>query len=364
MIIYFAVRGYKMDCTKEYEKLATQFSIEGEILSVLPFGKGHINKTFLVTTDKKRYVMQIMNSTVFKNIEGLMNNVCAVTKYLSSIGVETLEIVPTKDGKNYLAGEKSIRMNKLIENTVTYQTVTDDKVFENTGKAFGEFQNHLANFDASVLVEIIPNFHNTPVRYQDFKKVLASDTEGRAKNCLKEIEFITSHADKLSKIVDGLDDGSIPLRVTHNDTKLNNILLDADTKQARAIIDLDTVMPGSMLYDFGDSIRFGASTAEEDEQDLEKVHFDVNLFEAYAKGFCGAVKNSITQKEIELLPYSAYLIALELGMRFLGDYLSGDKYFSIRYQEHNLVRARTQLKLADEMEQRLDEMLEICKKYC
>lgn len=353
-----------VDYKKEHIEKAKKFRIEGEILSIEPYGSGHINKTFLITTDKMRYVMQIMNSTVFGNISNLMNNVCAVTEYLVSIGVETLEIVPTLDGKSYLDGEEPVRVDKMIENTLTYQKVENAEVFKNAGKAFGEFQNQLTGFDASVLVETIPNFHNTPVRFEDFKKALDLDVCDRARTCGKETEFVLARKDTLSKVVDGLADGSIPLRVTHNDTKLNNILLDKDTNEARAIIDLDTVMPGSMLYDFGDSIRFGASTAEEDEKDLEKVHFDIKLFEAYASGFCPAVKESITEAEKELLPYSAYLLTMECGSRFLADYLSGDKYFSINYPEHNLVRARTQFKLAEEMEKSLDEMLKICKKYC
>ncbi|MDE7214024.1 MAG: aminoglycoside phosphotransferase family protein, partial [Anaeroplasmataceae bacterium] len=245
--------------------------------------------------------------------------------------------------------------------------VTDKKVFYNSGKAFGEFQNHLASFDASLLSETIPNFHNTPKRYLDFEVALKEDKFNRAKDCKDEIEFILNRKDTLSQVVEGLNDGSIPLRVTHNDTKLNNILMDEKTHQARAVIDLDTIMPGSMLYDFGDSIRFGASTAAEDEKDLNKVHFDTELFEAYARGFCEAVYKSITPRELELLPYSAYLLTTECGMRFLTDYLSGDTYFATKYPEHNLVRTRTQLKLAGEIEKNIKKLQaivqEIYKKY-
>ncbi len=255
-------------------------------------------------------------------------------------------------------------MYDFIENTVTYQTVTNAEVFKNSGAAFGEFQNQLSHFDASVLTETIPDFHNTPKRYENFLKALESDVCSRAESCKDEIDFIVSHQNTYSKAVEGLADGSVPLRVTHNDTKLNNILMDANTDKARAIIDLDTIMPGSMLYDFGDSIRFGASTAAEDEKDLDKVHFDIELFRAYAAGFCPEVKDSIAKREIELLPYSAYLMTVECGMRFLTDYLSGDTYFATKYPEHNLVRARTQIKLASEMETKFDEMLDICKKYC
>lgn len=352
-----------MDYTKEYKQKAELFDLEGNVLTVEPYGSGHINVTLLVTTDKKRYIMQIMNTDVFKDSDGLMNNIYCVTEYLKSLGVETLEIVKTKDGKIYFKDKECLRVYKFIENTVTYQTAPDLNVFKNTGKAFGEFQKQLSNFDASVLCETIKDFHNTPDRFEKFKAALSADAFDRAKNCQKEIDFILQNKETYSRITEGLKDGTIPLRVTHNDTKLNNILMDEKSGAARAIIDLDTVMPGSMLYDFGDSIRFGASTAAEDEKDLEKVNFDITLFESYVDGFCSAVKTSITPKETELLPYSAYLMTIECGMRFLTDYLSGDTYFRTRYAEHNLVRARTQLKLAAQMQKRLGEMQQICYKY-
>lgn len=353
------------DFIKEYKEICELFAIDGEVKSIEAYGSGHINRTFLVTTDKdKRYIFQVMNTNVFKDTEALMNNIYSVTEYLRSIGVETMDFIATRSGKRYYNGNPSCRMYRFIENTVTYQRVTDSKAFKSSGRAFGQFQNHLAHFDASMLVEIIPNFHNTPKRFETFKKALAADVCGRAKYCKNEIDFFLSHADTYSKVIDGLADGSIPLRVTHNDTKLNNVLMDEKTNEARAIVDLDTVMPGSMLYDFGDSIRFGASTAEEDEKDLNKVHFDIYLYEAYASGFCPEVKESITEAEIELLPYSAYLITAECGMRFLTDYLSGDTYFPVKYPEHNIVRARTQIRLASEMEQQLEPMLAIARKYC
>ena len=248
---------------------------------------------------------------------------------------------------------------KNIENTVTYQSVTDREVFKNSGRAFGEFQNYLAQFDASKLTETIKRFHDTPKRFADFKTALEADSFNRAKDCKVEIEFILSHEDTYGIAMAGLKDGSLPLRVTHNDTKLNNILMDAESGAARAVIDLDTIMPGSMLFDFGDSIRFGASTAAEDEQDLSKVHFDIDLFRAYAEGYCEAVKDSITSKEAELLPYGAYLMTIECGMRFLADYLAGDTYFATKYEGHNLVRCRTQLRLASEMEAQFEKMGQI-----
>ena len=348
-----------MDYMKEYKNIAEQFALCGEVQAIEPYGEGHINLTLLVTTDKKRYIMQKMNTRVFKDPVSLMNSICGVTEHLNARGVESLRVVPTKNGAQFLQGDECYRVYDFIENTVTYQTASNKEVFKNSGKAFGEFQNYLAEFDASKLAETIKDFHHTPKRFANFEKALNEDEFDRAKECEKEIAFVLERKDTFSKVVDGLADGSIPLRVTHNDTKLNNILMDAETGKARAVIDLDTIMPGSMLYDFGDSIRFGASTAAEDEKDLSKVHFDIELFKAYAEGYCGAVKSSITAKEASLLGYGAYLMTMECGMRFLTDYLSGDTYFATKYPGHNLVRCRTQFALAKEMEEQMPQMNKI-----
>ena len=351
-----------MDYMKEFKAVCEKFALLGNVLSVEPYGEGHINLTLLVTTDERRYIMQKMNTNVFPDTDGLMANICAVTEYLAGKGVETLCVIPTLDGKSYYSDESGkYRVYDFIENTVTYQKVANKDVFKYSGAAFGEFQNHLAGFDASVLTEVIKRFHDTPNRFENFKKALEADAFDRAKDCKPEIDFVLAHKDTFGKVMEGLADGTIPLRVTHNDTKLNNILMDDKTDMARAVIDLDTIMPGSMLFDFGDSIRFGASTAAEDEKDLTKVHFDIDLFRAYAEGYCGAVKASITEKEAELLPYGAYLMTVECGMRFLTDYLSGDTYFATKYEGHNLVRCRTQLKLAGEIEASFGAMGEIVK---
>lgn len=348
-----------MEYMETYKAVAEQFCLLGEVTEICPYGEGHINLTLLVTTTEKRYIMQKMNTRVFTNPDKLMANICAVTKHLEGLGVETLHVVPTKKGETFLKGEACYRVYDFIENTVTYQKVTDKEVFKNSGRAFGEFQNHLASFDASVLTETIQRFHDTPKRFADFKAALAEDKYNRAKDCQEEIAFILSHESTYGIAMEGLKEGSLPLRVTHNDTKLNNILMDAETGAARAVIDLDTIMPGSMLFDFGDSIRFGASTAAEDEQDLDKVHFDIALFKAYAEGYVDAVKDSITDREAELLPYGSYLMTIECGMRFLADYLAGDTYFATKYEGHNLVRCRTQIRLASEMEEQFAQMGEI-----
>lgn len=349
------------DFIKEYKHIAEQFCLQGDVIDICPYGEGHINLTLLVTTNVKRYIMQKMNTKVFTDPDSLMANICGVTEHLRSRGIETLNVVPTKDGKKFLKGEECFRVYDFIENTVTYQTVTDKEVFKNSGEAFGKFQNYLSEFDASKLTETIKRFHDTPNRFENFKAALAADAFDRAKECQEEIDFVLSHEDTYGIAMEGLKNGSIPLRVTHNDTKLNNILMDAQTNRARAVIDLDTIMPGSMLFDFGDSIRFGASTAAEDEKDLSKVHFDIELFKAYAEGYCGAVKESITPREAELLPYGSYLMTIECGMRFLSDYLSGDTYFATKYPGHNLVRCRTQIRLAAEMEANFEKMGEIIK---
>ena len=348
-----------MNYLNEYGKIANKFALQGDLKDIAPYGEGHINLTLLVTTTEKRYILQKMNTNVFPDPDKLMENICGVTEHLRSRGIETLTVVPTKDGKPFLKEEHCYRVYDFIENTVTYQTASDINVFRASGKAFGEFQNYLAEFDASKLTETIKRFHDTPNRFEQFKATLEKDAFGRAKECKEEIDFVLSHENTYGIAMDELKSGALPLRVTHNDTKLNNILMDKETGIARAVIDFDTIMPGSMLFDFGDSIRFGASTAAEDEKDLSKVHFDIDLFKAYAEGYCGAVKNSITKREAELLPYGSYLMTVECGMRFLTDYLSGDTYFATKYEGHNLVRCRTQLRLAGEMEERFEEMKKI-----
>lgn len=347
------------DYMKEYNVLKS-FAIEGEVKNIAPYGEGHINSTFLAETTEKNYILQKINTVVFKEPENVMKNILFVTEHIEKKGALSLTVIKTNDGEPMLKTEDGCyRVYDFIENSLTLQKAENAEDFRNAGFSFGEFQKALSDFDASKLSETIARFHDTPNRFENFKKAVEENKSGRLQSCKAETEFVLERKDTYDKIVKALADKSIPLRVTHNDTKLNNILMDPETRKGKAVIDLDTVMPGSMLYDFGDSIRFGASTAAEDEKDLDKVHFDVELFRAYAEGFLGALGDSITEKERELLPYSAYLMTIECGMRFLTDYIDGDVYFATKYPEHNLVRCRTQFKLAYEMQQQEKEMSKV-----
>ncbi len=344
------------DYMKEYNAVSA-FLIEGEVTDIAPYGEGHINSTFLVKTTEKNYILQRINTTVFKKPENVMNNIVLVTEFVASKGKLTLTVVRTKDNQPmFRTDDGCYRVYDFIEDSVTYQKAESIEIFKNAGYAFGEFQNALSEFDASLLSETIERFHDTPKRFNDFKEALKNNKSGRKDTCTDEINFVLERENTYGEIVKALAEKKIPLRVTHNDTKLNNILMDGETKMGKAVIDLDTVMPGSMLYDFGDSIRFGASTAAEDEKDLSKVNFDINLFRAYAEGFLSAVKDSITDGEKKLVSYSAYLMTMECGMRFLADYIDGDTYFATKYPEHNLVRCRTQFKLASQMQAQMGEM--------
>ena len=353
--------------TEQVLAVCSRFAFSGNVADVKICGNGHINSTYIVTMeDGKRYILQILNTAIFTDPVGVMNNIVAVTDHiragLAKAGEDaergTLRVISTLDGqKGYADAEGRFwRAYDFVEGTVCRLTMDSAETFTRVGEAFGDFQRRLADFDASVLIESIPNFHNTKNRYANFRVALEKNTSGRAHLVEEEIKFITDRADKCSLIVDALADGSLPLRVTHNDTKLSNILLDETTEDAVCIIDLDTVMPGSSLYDFGDSIRSGATSAAEDEPDLHKVHFLPEMFKAYAKGFIKGCGGALTEKEIAMLPMGGYMLTLETGIRFLTDYLDGDTYFHTDYPEHNLIRARTQFKLVADMEACMQEL--------
>lgn len=357
---------------EELMKVIEEFQIEGNVIAISPYGSGHINLTYLVETTAKRYILQKINHNLFKEVDKLMHNIEAVSEYNRKICLEKgkdpdrecLSLIYTKTNKSYLENkEEYYRIYKYIEDSVCYQLVEKQKHFYESAVAFGSFAGMLAEFDASTLYEILPNFHNTPIRYENFLKSLEKDILDRAKETGPEIEFIHKRKSLYSKIVDLLEAGKMPTKVTHNDTKLNNVLFDKDTGKALAVIDFDTIMPGSICYDFGDSIRFGCSTALEDERDLDKVHFRLGLFEKYVKGFLFALGSDITEVEKDNLCYGAILMTLECGIRFLTDYLDGDTYFRTHRPKQNLDRCRTQLKLVSEMEANLDKMQEIVDKY-
>ncbi len=370
-----------MNCTKIDEAIAA-FALEaganGRLVSKTPYGNGHINDTFLVccqTTEstEKRYILQRMNHDIFKNPPQLMENMVHVTEHLRKKILaqggdperETLNIMKTESGADWYqdSGKNYWRVFPFIENSMCLQKVENTKDFYDSAVAFGNFQRMLADYPAETLHETIPNFHNTPSRFQDFQKAVQTGDKERAALAQKEITFVLDRAQEASVLTDLLSGGELPLRVTHNDTKLNNILFDADTHTALCIIDLDTVMPGLSLYDFGDSIRFGANTGAEDETDLTKVGLDLSLFEAFTKGYLKGCSGSLTAKEIEMLPMGAKLMTYECGMRFLTDFLTGDHYFKIHRENHNLERARTQFQLVADMEAKWNEMSAIVQKY-
>ncbi len=360
------------------DEVAARFRTKGAAAEHAPYGNGHINDTFLVVCgtqegERRRYILQKMNHSIFKMPQQLMENVVNVTEYLREMIArrggdpdrETLNVVKTKDGSNYYLDDEGNywRMFLFVEQTVCLEKVESAKDFYDSAVAFGNFQKMLSDYPAQTLYETIPNFHNTPSRFSDFRRAVQEDRMGRAAQAKEEIAFALAREADTRVLTDMLKAGELPLRVTHNDTKLNNILFDADTKKAICIIDLDTVMPGLSHYDFGDSIRFGASTGAEDEKDLDKIEMDLSLFEAFTKGYLEGCGGSLTEKEIEMLPMGAKLMTYECGIRFLADFLEGDTYFKIHRDGHNLDRARTQFKLVKDMEDKWADMAAIVEKY-
>lgn len=349
-------------------EILSKFGIQG---GATTYGDGHINDTYI--TDDGKYILQRVNCNVFERPNDVMDNILAVTKHmresLKKAGKDyergTMTVINTVDGKPFYLAENGdfFRVYIFINDTITYQSVENPEIFYNAAKAFGEFQKMIADFPADQLYETIKNFHNTKIRFENFKKSLEQDKSGRAKDVEEEIKFVLDRENYCDVINQAIKDKTVPLRVTHNDTKLNNVLMDKETGKGVCVIDLDTVMPGSLLYDYGDSLRFGTNTAKEDEADLSKVSCSLEYFEAFTKGFMEVMSDTMTEKEIELLPFSAILMTFECGMRFLTDYIDGDTYFKIARPNHNLDRARNQFKLVSDMEQKLPQMKEIVNKY-
>ncbi len=346
----------------------------GKYKGYKPVTDGHINDTYIVEYETEndiivRYLIQRINVNVFKMPVELMENVCGVTSFLrekiekegGDPTRETLTVYPAKDGKNYYMAEDGgcWRMYNYVEDTYSINELTNPDDFKSAALSFGNFQNQLADYPIESLHETIPNFHNTPSRFKDFLEALDKNASGRKDMAKKEIDFVLEREKDCSVITDLLNCGDLPVRVTHNDTKLNNVLFDKKTNKGICVVDLDTVMPGSSLYDFGDSIRFGANTAAEDETDLSKVSLSLEYFKAYVEGYLETAGPSLTENEIKYLPFAAKLLTFECGIRFLGDFINGDVYFKIDYPEHNLVRARTQFKLVEDIEAKYNEMVDI-----
>lgn len=354
------------------------FKLKGMVMSAVPYGSGHINDTFLMTLRKDdgsegRVILQRMNKSIFTKPVEVMENIMGVTSHLRNKIVEkggepnreTLNVIPTKDGKPYFVDSEGEywRCYVFIEGAKTYDQVESMDDFYQSALSFGNFQKMLADYPADTLHETIVGFHDTKARFEVFKKAVQEDVCGRAASVQQEIDFMLAREDVANVFGDMLAAGEIPLRVTHNDTKLNNIMIDDVTRKGICVIDLDTVMPGLAMNDFGDSIRFGASTAAEDEPDLDKVWCDMNLFDVYAKGFIEGCGGRLTKREIELLPMGAKVMTYECGMRFLTDYLQGDVYFKTHREGQNLDRCRTHIKLIEDMETKWDIMNDIVKKY-
>ena len=355
-----------------------QFRYEGVLIDERPYGSGHINDTYLLTFEIAemgtiKVILQRMNKNIFTKPIELMENILNVTSYLRKKIIEnggdpdreTLNVIRTVDDMPYFVDSEGEywRSYKFITDATSYDQVESPEDFYQSAVAFCNFQRLLAEYPAETLHETIEGFHDTKARFQVFKKAVEDDVCGRAASVQKEIQFVLEHEHLANVFADLLEKKEIPLRVTHNDTKLNNIMIDNKTRKGICVIDLDTVMPGLAMNDFGDSIRFGASTATEDEQDLSKVSCDMELFDLYAKGFIEGCGGKLTEKEIDLMPTGAMVMTFECGMRFLTDYLQGDTYFKIHRENHNLDRCRTQFKLVKDMEAKWDTMREIIDKY-
>ena len=355
-----------MEISAQLKTALGAYTSIGEIKEAVPYGNGHINSTFKVSTEKRNYIFQRINTYVFKDPAGVMENIRGITEHIRAkralVGGDvdrcTLKIINTDDGKLFFEdGEKNAwRMYEFTERTVALEAARNLTDFKNSAEAFGRFQCLLADYPAHTLCEPIKDFHNTPVRYSNFLKALEKNASGRADSAMPEIEFVKER-EAFTRILENAHSaGILPLRVTHNDTKLNNILFDPESGEAICIIDLDTVSPGYSVTDFGDSIRFGANTAAEDEKDVSKVSLDLDLFRAYAEGFIRGCDGRLQTEEIKLLPEGAMMMTLECGIRFLTDYIDGDVYFHTKYAEHNLVRCRTQFALVADMERKKAQM--------
>lgn len=348
------------------------FPFNGELTGIESTDTGLINSTYMLTfsdgNQDFQYVLQKINTNVFKKPDELMSNIMNVTGFLrnkinlsgGNAARETLSFLYTKNNTPYYLDENGgcWRSYTYINKCYTCDKIDSEVKAFRSGKAFGKFQRMLSDYPAANLFETIPHFHDTPSRYSDLKNAVDENLSGRLQKIQAELSFALDREKDASKLVDLAAEGKIPMRVTHNDTKINNVLFDSITNEAICVIDLDTIMPGLSLYDFGDSIRSGAVTSDENEQDLNKYGLDINLFKSYTEGFLSEAGHALNEEEIANLAFSAKLMTLECGVRFLTDYLNGDTYFKTEYPEHNLVRCRTQFKLVEDIEKHMDEMNE------
>ena len=355
-----------------YPEVLEAFAWEGDLREIIPYGEGNINYTFRVAAGTaggtKYYILQRINTSVFTDPEGLMENVAGVTEYLrgylASHGGDpergTMHVIRSREGRPFYTAHDGTawRVMSFITDTYCLQSAENEEDFYESAVAFGNFQNMLADYPADTLHETIKGFHDTPARFETFLNKVREDPAGRAASVREEIDFLTARREDCSYLADLLREGKLPLRVTHNDTKLNNVLFDMTTHKGICVVDLDTVMPGLAANDFGDAVRFGANDSAEDEPDLSKVRFNMDKYRVYLRGYLDAAGSSLTPLEKETLPWGVRTMTLELAIRFLTDYLDGDQYFHISRPSHNLDRARNQIRLLQEIEALFGEMQE------
>lgn len=357
-----------MELKEKLEQICRAFRIEGDFVGFETIQVGNVNKTYevkflLPDGQPKSYLLQNVNTYAFRFPVELMNNIDLVTEHIrkKKVGGVALHFHHTADRKTYLIeGDNFWRMTNFIP-SVTYSTAKNLEVIRNAGHAFGEFQMQLSDFDSKLLFETIPDFHNTPVRYRQLEKAIAADPKGRVAEVKDEIEYLESVREEACRLTDMLERGELPLRVTHNDTKINNVLFSPEDDSALVVVDLDTVMPGLVGHDFGDAIRFAANFVEEDSKEPEKAGVNMEVFRAFAEGFLEMTANTLTRNEIDTLALSCLTLTAELSTRFLADYILGDPYFKINYPEHNLVRTRCQIALAKDMQRNMGEMERIVR---
>ena len=353
-------------------RIGDQFAVSGDFLYGEELRNGHINTTYRACYRSEdghedRYILQRIDDYVFKDPAQVMRNVEKVTRHITwkllrrrrDAAGQTLNLFPARGGRNYIVLPEEGGMWRCynnIEDTHTYDVVENTRQAYQAGYAFGSFQDLISDMNPEDIKESIPDFHNTPKRYAALLASAKADVKGRAANCQAELELLTGWADRFDRITSMLESGELPTRITHNDTKINNVMLDSETDEAVCVIDLDTVMPGSVLYDFGDMVRTATCMAGEDEEDLSKVRMEMPFFESLAEGYLDAAHNFLTQREVEYMPFAGWLITPEIGIRFLTDYLDGDLYFRTEKPEHNLIRARNQFKLAQSIDSQVISM--------